>query len=136
MNVRLAGHIAKVGATHKEYDYKETEEIAPYGAGMMRGTNAESQCKKMNTGGKFLGIALFKQRNSYDKQQWEKGAIIEILTRGYVYIQVATAVVAGDKAACGEGGKFAKSTTASYDDIEGVFETSSEANGYAVLRLR
>lgn len=136
MEVRLAGHIAKVGATHKEFDYKETEEIVPYGAGVMRGTNKESQCKLMTTGGKFLGVALFKQRNSNDPQEWENGGIIEILTRGYVYVKVATPVVAGDIAACGNGGKFAVTGTASYDEINGEFETSAEKDGYAVLRLR
>ncbi|WP_297489385.1 hypothetical protein [uncultured Cetobacterium sp.] len=135
MKVRMAGHIARTGVT-KEFKYSYSEEIIPFGAGVMRGTNKETQCKLMNTGGQFLGVALFKQTNSYDEQQWGNQTTPVILTRGFVYVQVSSPVVAGDKAACGEGGKFAKSTTASYDDIEGVFETSSETDGYAILRLR
>ncbi|MEG0730588.1 MAG: hypothetical protein RR421_04700, partial [Cetobacterium sp.] len=128
--------IAKVGFTNNEYDYKFSEGKIAYGEGVMRGTNKENQCKLMATGGKFLGVALFRQKNSYDAQEYSDKTTVEILTRGSVYVKVASAVVAGDRAACGLNGKFAKTGTSSYDDIDAEFETSAEAGKYAILRLR
>ncbi|MGL4449927.1 MAG: structural cement protein Gp24 [Sarcina sp.] len=136
MNVRLAGHIAKVGFQNEEYKYPCSEEIIPFGAGIMRGTDKENQCKLMTTGGQFLGVALFEQKNVYDKHEYAAKKSIKTLTHGNVWVQVTTAVVAGDVAACGAGGKFAVSGTSTYDDINGVFETSAEANGYAILKLK
>lgn len=136
MKVRMAGHISRVGYTHNEFAYSYTEEVVPFGAALMRGTNKETQCKLFNAGGKFLGVVLAKQLNSADKQEFKEKSSIEILTRGYVFVQVATPVVAGDKAAVGVNGTFSISGTASYDDVDGEFLTSSEANGYAELKLK
>lgn len=136
MNVRKAGQISRLGAVHNENTYPYSEEAIPFGAGVMRGTNKETQCKLMQDNGVFIGVTIFRQRNSYDDQQWGDKSTVDVLTRGYIHVEVSEPVVAGDKAACGVGGKFAKSGTASYTDIEGIFETSAEANGYAELRLR
>ena len=136
MKVRMAGHIAAVGQTHNEYKYSYSEEAIPFGAGVMRGTNKESQCKLMTTGGDFLGIALFTQKNSYDPQEYGDKSTVEILTRGQVYVQVEGNVTAGDKAGCGNSGKFNKSGVAGYDDINAVYETTAVAGDYAILKLK
>lgn len=134
--VKKGGNLAYVGNEHTEYKYSYSEVEVPFGAGVMRGTNKETQCKLMTTGGKFLGVAKAYQKNVYDTESYPVQTSVEIITRGKVWVQVTTAVVAGDVAACGAGGKFAVSGTSTYDDINGVFETSSEANGYAILNLK
>lgn len=136
MNVRLAGHIAKVGFQNEEYKYPCSEEIIPFGAGIMRGTDKENQCKLMTTGGQFLGVALFEQKNVYDKHEYAAKKSIKTLTHGNVWVQVEEAVTAGDKAYCGAGGKFKKTNGSGYDEINGIFETSAEANQYAILKLK
>lgn len=136
MNVRLAGHIAKVGFQNEEYKYPCSEEIIPFGAGIMRGTDKENQCKLMTTGGQFLGVALFEQKNVYDKHEYADKKSIKTLTHGNVWVQVSSDVTAGDIAACGNGGKFAKTGTESYDNIDGVFETSATNGNYAILKLK
>ena len=102
----------------------------------MRGTDGSSQCKLMETGGKFLGIVAARNTNIQDKKEYPVKSTIEIIKKGYVWVKVADAVVAGDKAACGEKGKWKKSGTESYDDVNGVFETSANADEYAILHLK
>lgn len=136
MAVRKGGHLALVGSQYTEYDYKASEEIIEFGAGVMRGTNTETQCKHMVTGGDFLGVAKAYQRNSADKLEYTVNNTVEIISKGKIWVQVSTTVTAGDTAACGIKGKFAKSGTATYDDINGVFETSAAINEYAILNLK
>lgn len=136
MDVRLAGHIAKVGYQNEEYKYPYSEEVIPFGAGIMRGTDKETQCKLMVTGGQFLGVAIFEQKNVYDEPQYVAKKSVKTLTHGNVWVQVNGNVTAGDAAACGNGGKFAKSGTGTYDDIPGVFETSATNGNYAILKLK
>lgn len=134
--VNKAGVLAYVGSQYTEYDYKYSEEEIAFGAGVMRGTNKETQCKLMTTGGQFLGIAKAYQKNVYDKEQYDNQTTVEIITKGKVWVKVEEAVVAGDKAACGDSGKFKKTSGSSYDEINGVFETSADSGKYAILNLK
>lgn len=136
MKTRMAGHIAAVGHTNNEYKYLWSEEKIPFGAGIMRGTNPETQCKLMTTGGSFIGVALFYQKNNNDAQDYGAKTTVETLQRGQVWVEVTTDILAGDKVGCGNNGKFAKAGTAGYDNIEAIFETSATAGNYAILKLR
>ncbi|MGL5686026.1 MAG: structural cement protein Gp24 [Vagococcus fluvialis] len=135
-DIRKAGMLAYGLSTWNKYDYKYSEEAIVFGAGVMRGTDKENQCKNMLTAGQFLGVAAFKNVEISAARQYEAQETVEVITSGKVWVQVAAAVTAGDRAACGLTGKFAKTGTSSYDDIDGVFETSAQANGYAVLNLK
>lgn len=136
MTVKKGGQVAAVLNTHTEYAYKDAEEIIKFGTGVMRGTNKETQCKKYaQSGGPFLGVAAAKTVNTGDNLQYKVGDSVEIITRGVVWVEIASAVTAGDKAAVGADGKFAKTGTGSYDDIDGVFENSA-SSGYAILKLK
>lgn len=136
--VNKAGVLAYVGSQHTEYTYMWSEEPTgiPFGAGVMRGTNKETQCKLMTTGGQFLGIAKAYQRNVYDKEQYDNQTTVEIITKGKVWVKVEEPVVAGDKAACGDSGKFKKTSGSGYDEINGVFETSADSGKYVILNLK
>ncbi|MGL5713151.1 MAG: structural cement protein Gp24 [Paraclostridium sp.] len=136
MKVRKSGRLAYVGSQYMEYDYKASEEVIPFGAGVMRGTNKETQCKTMVAGGAFLGVAKAYQKNTFDEPEYAEKISIEIITRGKVWVEVSTNVIAGDKASCGNGGRFAKSGTANFDDINGEFETSATNGEYAILILK
>ena len=136
MAIRKEGQFAKALSTYNEFGYAYSEEVIPFGAGVMRGTDGSSQCKLMETGGKFLGIVAARNTNIQDKKEYPVKSTIEIIKKGYVWVKVADAVVAGDKAACGEKGKWKKSGTESYDDVNGVFETSANADEYAILHLK
>lgn len=131
-----AGQIAEAISTHEEYKYAYSEEIIPFGSGVMRGTDPVDQCKLMVTGGKFIGLALHRNVNLTDDLQYPEKSTVELLQHGIVWVRVNEAVVAGDKAACGEGGKWGKSGTANYDDVNGIYETSAAKDGYAKLRLK
>lgn len=136
MEIRKEGRMARILSTYDEYGYFYSEEAIPFGAGVMRGTDPADQCKTMLTGGKFIGVAAAKNLNINDKKEYTAQSTVEVIKKGYVWVQVADAVVAGDKAACGLNGKWAKTGTLSYDDVNGVFETSAEAKGYAILHLK
>lgn len=133
--IAKAGEIAKVGVL-TEYEHMYSEEVIPFGAGVMRGTDPETQCKLMTTGGKFVGVAVARGVELGEKREYPNPATINIITTGQVYVQVKEAVTAGDVAACGDGGKWAKTGTASHDDVAGVFMTSAQAEGYAILKLK
>lgn len=136
MDVRKEGTLAFVGNEHTEYTYKYSEEEIAFGASVMRGTDVDNQCKNMVTGGKFLGIAKAFQKNTKDTLTYPAKFSVEIITRGKVWVKVSSAVKAGDVAAVGENGKIAKTGTSTYDDINGVFETSAENGEYAILNLK
>lgn len=133
--IAKAGAIAKVGVL-TEYEHMYSEEVIPFGAGVMRGTDPDTQCKLMTTGGKFVGVAVEMGVELGAKREYPNPATVNIITTGQVYVQVTAAVQAGDVAACGEGGKWAKTGTGSRDDVNGVFMTSAEPNGYAILKLK
>lgn len=135
MEFRKAGKKAIVGRVMDEYEQKYSEETVPYGAGVMRGTDPADQCKLMTAGGKFIGVAMFRNKAFQDKFEYSKEQTIEVMIRGYVFVTVAENVVAGDKASCGAGGKFGKVGTAGYDTINGEYETSAAAGEFAILRL-
>lgn len=136
MEIRKEGKMARILSTYDEYGYFYSEVEVPFGAGVMRGTDPVDQCKLMTTGGKFIGVAAAKNLNINEDKKYATKSTVEVIKKGYVWVKVASAVVAGDKAACGANGKWAKTGTDSYDDVNGVFETSAEENGYAILHLR
>lgn len=135
-DINKAGMFAMGLSTYDEYKYSYNEEVIPFGAGVMRGTDPVNQCKLMLTGGKFLGVAAFRNVALGDNYEYPVQNTVEIIQHGKVWVKVAAAVTAGDVAACGLSGKFAKTGTASYDNINGVFETSASANEYAILNLK
>lgn len=134
--IAKAGEIAKVVGVLNEFENMYAEEKIPFGAGVMRGTDPESQCKLMATGGKFVGVAIARGVELGEEKSYPNPSTVTILTTGQVWVQVKDAVTAGDVAACGDGGKWAKTSTESHDDVAGVFMTSAQANGYAILKLR
>lgn len=136
MEVRKDGMLAKTLSTYDQFGYFYNEEVIPFGAGVMRGTDKETQCKLMTTGGLFLGVAAYRGVNVTAAREYPIKSTVEVITKGHVWVKAASTVVAGDKAACGENGKFAKTGTSNYDDIDGVFETSANANEYAILWLK
>lgn len=136
MTIRKEGQFVKALSTYNEFGYFYSEEVIPFGAGVMRGTAPEDQCKLMTTGGKFIGIAGARNTNIQDNKEYPAKNTVEVIKKGYVWVKVAGVVVAGDKAACGEKGKWNKSGTLNYDDVNGVFETSANANEYAILHLK
>lgn len=136
MEVRKDGMLAKTLSTYDQFGYFYNEEVIPFGAGVMRGTDKETQCKLMTTGGLFLGVAAYRGVNITAAREYPIKSTVEVITKGHVWVKAASTVVAGDKAACGENGKFAKTGTSNYDDIDGVFETSANANEYAILWLK
>jgi len=136
MEVRKDGMLAKTLSTYDQFGYFYNEEVIPFGAGVMRGTDKETQCKLMVTGGSFLGIAAYRGVNVTDAREYPIKSTVEVITKGHVWVKAASTVVAGDKAACGENGKFAKTGTSNYDDIDGVFETSANSGEYAILWLK
>lgn len=136
MDVRKEGILAKTLSTYDQFGYFYNEEVIPFGAGVMRGTDKETQCKLMTTGGLFLGVAAYRGVNVTAAREYPIKSTVEVITKGHVWVKAASTVVAGDKAACGENGKFAKTGTSNYDDIDGVFETSANANEYAILWLK
>lgn len=136
MAIRKQGQFAKALSTYNEFGYFYNEEIIPFGAGVMRGTDPASQCKLMTTGGKFIGIAGARNTNIQDKKEYPIKSTVEVIKKGYVWVIVEGAVVAGDKAACGASGKWNKSGTETYDDVNGIFETSANKGEYAILHLK
>ena len=134
--IAKAGEIARAVGVLTEFENMYSEEVIPFGAGVMRGTDPDTQCKLMTTGGKFVGVAVARGVELGEKREYPNPATITIVTTGQVYVQVTAAVQAGDVAACGEGGKWAKTGTGSRDDVNGVFMTSAESNGYAILKLK
>ena len=90
----------------------------------------------MTTGGSFLGVAGYRGVNVTDAREYPIKSTVEVITKGHVWVKAASTVAAGDKAACGENGKFAKTGTLNYDDIDGVFETSANSGEYAILWLK
>lgn len=136
MNVRKDGMLAKILSTYDQFGYFYNEEVIPFGAGVMRGTDKETQCKLMTTGGSFLGVAAYRGVNVTAAREYPIKSTVEVITKGHVWVKAASTVVAGDKAACGENGKFAKTGTSNYDDIDGVFETSANSGEYAILWLK
>lgn len=142
--IAKAGEIAKVGVL-TEYEHMYSEEVIPFGAGVMRGTDPETQCKLMTKDGKFVGVAVERGVELGAKREYPSLSTINILTKGQVYVTVAEAVTAGDKAACGNGGKFTKfqpqvemvkESPSEYVEIDGEFMTSAQPNGYAILKLK
>lgn len=136
MEVRKDGMLAKTLSTYDQFGYFYNEEVIPFGAGVMRGTDKETQCKLMTTGGLFLGVAAYRGVNVTAAREYPIKSTVEVITKGHVWVKAASTVVAGDKAACGENGKFAKTGTTNYDDIDGVFETSANSGEYAILWLK
>lgn len=136
MEVRKDGMLAKTLSTYDQFGYFYNEEVIPFGAGVMRGTDPENQCKLMVTGGSFLGVAAYRGVNVTDKREYPVISTVEVITKGHVWVKVKESVTAGDKAACGVGGTWGKSGTASYDDVNGEYETSANANEYAILWLK
>ena len=134
--IRKEGMTAKGLSTYNEYGYFYSEEVVLFGAGVMRGTDGSDQCKNMMTGGKFLGVAAYRNVNVKDARQYAANDTVEVIKKGYVWVKVAAAVVAGDVAACGVTGKFAKKGTASYDEINGTFETAAAQNGDDILYVK
>lgn len=136
MDVRKEGILAKTLSTYDQFGYFYNEETIPFGSGVMRGTDPENQCKLMVTGGSFLGVAAYRGVNVTDKREYPVISTVEVITKGHVWVKVKESVTAGDKAACGVGGAWGKSGTASYDNINGEYETSANANEYAILWLK
>ena len=135
--IRKEGMTAKGLSTYNEYGYFYSEEAVLFGAGVMRGTDGADQCKNMVTGGKFLGVAAYRNVNVKDSRQYAANDTVEVITKGHIWVKVAgSAVVAGDIAASGVSGKFAKKDTATYAEINGVFETAAAKDGYAILHLK
>ena len=135
--IRKEGMIAKGLSTYNEYGNFYSEAIIPFGTGVMRGTDPADQCKLMVTTGEFLGVALYRNVNVTDDRQCPNESTVEVLTKGHVWVKVeGSTVAAGDVAACGASGKFAKKDTATYDEINGVFETAAAKDGYAILHLK
>ena len=136
MDVRKEGILAKTLSTYDQFGYFYNEETIPFGSGVMRGTDPENQCKLMVTGGSFLGVAAYRGVNVTDKREYPVISTVEVITKGHVWVKVKESVTAGDKAACGVGGTWGKSGTASYDDVNGEYETSEKPNEYAILWLK
>lgn len=134
--IAKAGEIAKAVGVLTEFENMYSEEVIPFGAGVMRGTDPETQCKLMMTGGKFVGVAVARSVELDEEKSYPNPSTVTIVTTGQVWVQVKEAVTAGDIAACGTSGKWAKTGTSSHDDVNGVFMTSAEANGYAILKLK
>lgn len=136
--VAKLGMKARTLSTFDEYGYFYSEETIGFGNGVMRGTDKEKQCKNMVTGGQFLGVAADRATEFAGAKEYPASNTVEVIRKGYVWVKVdGSAVVAGDKAACGASGKFAKAGTATYDEVVGAtFETSAAKNGLAILRLK
>lgn len=135
-DMKKGGMIAAAVSTHNEYGYFYNEEVVPFGAGVMRGTDSQDQCKLMLTTGKFVGVALYRNVNLGEKREYPLNSTVEVLKKGQVWVKVAEAVLAGDVAGCGLSGKFGKNGTTGYDEINGIYQTSANKDEYAILELK
>lgn len=136
MAIRKDGMLAKALSTYNQFDYKYSEEVIPFGAAVMRGTDKENQCKKYAAEGAFLGIAAYRNVNMEDKREYPAQATVEVITKGYVWVKVAESVVAGDKAGYKSADNtWGKEVGGSYEATGAIFETSANSGEYAIIKL-
>ena len=137
----FAGVIADMNP--KETISKIAEGDISYGYPVVRGT-ADTQCKVPSaTGQSFLGVCVYTlggYSSTDDVSKVNDTETLTVLRRGYIWVTVDEAVVAGDSAFfihTGNVGKFrTDADTNKADAITGAtFETSADANGLALLRL-
>lgn len=91
----------KADARYDEVISRQAEGAIDFGHGVVRGTDAERQCKEPSTTGDvFLGIALHRHKQpSSGVARYEDTETVDVLRKGQVWAKIKdVAITAGDEA--------------------------------------
>lgn len=92
----------KADASCDIVDDLAAEEVIVPGTFVMRGTDPQTQCKKLTAAGTMAGVAVHKHIDPlYNGNGYEVGYQVPIMRMGRIYMLAGAAVAAGDRVTMG-----------------------------------